>query len=200
MRNSGGRASSRPGKAEREVEAGHEQAERRAGEVARQPPLVVALPHAQGALAGGQRDDAGEHDGVGEEVDAGGGEGGQHTVGERGRERHEGDVQRTAEERREHVVGDVEDDLLRVAREPDRREAGGDGHEEGGEEAEDDQRGQDEHERQRHHADAGQADLAQVDDGGEGDEGDEGRREGTAAVVGQGQADHGRGDHAGHVQ
>ena len=71
-------ADDQAGDAEPQVQPGHQQRQRGAGQVARQTPLVVALPDAQRAVAGGQGDHPGQQHGVDDEVDGGGGERGQH--------------------------------------------------------------------------------------------------------------------------
>ena len=181
-----------PRDSEPQVHAGEEQRERGACEIARQAPLVVLAPDDQRAPLGGQGDDAGEQHGVHGEVHDRGAEGGQHLAHEAAARRREGQIDEAGGERRDDVVGHVEDDLHGIAHEPRAGQAGYSRHHQGGPEPQSDQRRKDRDERERDDADEWHLDLAQVGQSGQDHEGDEVDRE-RRRIAQQGRGDGARG-------
>ena len=158
---------------EQAVQPGGEQGERSAGEVARERPLVVALPYAEGSGPGAESHHAGEEERVGEEIDRGGEERRHDLVQHAGVRGREGQIDQAGQQGREDVVGDVEDDLLRIP-----GEAGGGGARDQRDdgrrpEPERDQRCQHRDERHADHADEWQPHFLEIHDRAEYDEGQE---------------------------
>jgi hypothetical protein len=166
------------------------------GKVPGQGPFVVAAPHRQRPARRAQGDDRGQEPRVDEEVHGSRRERGHHLLEEGGVRRQEGEVEEAAGAGRDHVVGDVERHLHRVAREPGGRGPGHRGHDERLPEAELDQGREDGDERHGHDPDDREPDLAQVGQRGEDDEGGEGEGEGGAIEPGRAH-ETGGGDHRG---
>ena len=172
------------GDAEEVVEQDGQEGEGGARQVARQGPLVVLAPDRQRTLARAQGDNAGKHHGVGHEVHGRRQERRHDDLQEAGVRRYQGHEDDAGHERREYVVRDVEDDLLRVPGDAERRSAGHGRHHHGRPQTKDSKGGKDGDERHPYVAHAREADLAHVGDSGQDGERDERPGERHAFAVG----------------